>query len=151
MSRVENSPAVNMITMKKDSILTNPKVKKLLYEVKHMSIARLISKVKYATEARQRRHFWQRITRGWPDSDLWSLDHSLAKLILPRLKRFKDCRGGHPSDMTDQEWDDILGEMIFGIEWYASGDCWESHDQQKAIRAHKGLELFGKYYGHLWT
>jgi hypothetical protein len=53
--------------------------------------------------------------------------------------------------MTDQEWDDILGEMIFGIEWYASGDCWNSFDQQKSERAHKGLELFGKYYGHLWT
>lgn len=146
MNRAGCFLAVNMITMKKDSTLS-----KVLYAVTHMSLARLFYKIKYATAERQRRHLWQRITRGWPDSDLWSLDHSLAKIILPRLKRFKDCRGGHPHGMTDQEWDDIIGEMVFGIEWYASGDCWNSEDRQKAERAHKGLELFGKYYGHLWT
>lgn len=44
-------------------------------------------------------HFWQRWTRGWDDSDLWSLDASLAKIILPRLKEFRaKGKAGVPSD-----------------------------------------------------
>jgi len=140
MSRVENYLAVNMITMKKVSVF-----KKIDQFYRWMKYTR------WDTKKRDARHVWQRLTRGWPDSDLWSLDHALAKLILPRLKLFRECRGGHPADMTDEEWDSILGEMVFGIEYYASGDCWNSFDTDKAIRAHKGLELFGKYYGHLWT
>ena len=132
--------AANMIIMKKDTIFK-----------KANNFYRWLKYTRWDTKKRDMRHVCQRITRGWDDSDLWSLDHSLAKLILPRLKRFKDCRGGYPHGMTDQEWDDILGEMIYGIEWYASGDCWNCFDQAKSERAHKGLELFGKYYGHLWT
>lgn len=140
MSREESFPAWNTIIMKKDSI-----------SKKADGLYRWLKYTRWDTKKRDMRHVWQRLTRGWPDSDLWSLDHALAKIILPRLKLFQQCRGGHPSDMTDQEWDDILTEMVFGIEWYASGDCWNSFDREKAERAQKGMELFGKYYGHLWT
>lgn len=42
------------------------------------------------------KRFWkflrQRITRGWDDSETWSLDSKITEFILPRLKRFKEIR-----------------------------------------------------------
>jgi len=98
------------------------------------------------------RFFYQRLVRGWDDSDTWSMDHSLAKLILPRIKRFQEVRGGHPADMTDDEWEKILSEIVWGFEWFASGKQWDYGPEHRAEaeRAHAAIELFGKYYGHLW-
>lgn len=33
---------------------------------------------------------WQRWTRGFDDSETWSLDSTISYFILPRLKRFKE-------------------------------------------------------------
>lgn len=98
------------------------------------------------------RFWWQRRTRGWDDGDTFSLDHSLAKVILPRLKRFQEVRGGHPADMTDDEWEKILSEMVWGFEFFATGKQWEYGPEHRAEheRAHAAIELFAKYYGHLW-
>lgn len=142
--------AANIITMKKVTILSNPKVKKLIYAATHISLARLYSKIKYATEERQRRFFWQRLTRGWDDSETWSLDQPLAKLIAPRLRRFTELRGGHPSNMTEEEWAAILDKMVAAFEWYASDDRW-GKDEFKNIQKHQeGIELFAKHYAGLW-
>jgi len=98
------------------------------------------------------RYLWQRLTRGWDDSETWSLDYSLAKLILPRLKRFQEIRGGHPAEMTDQEWNDILKEMIGGFEFLASDDRWACPENDiRYQKAQAAIELFSKYYLHLWT
>src|SRR5271154_326089 len=87
-------------------------------------LVRIKSKIK--SFKRSIRFWWQRRIRGWDDSQTWSLDHSLAKLILPRLKRFQELSIGRPSDMTEKKWNDILDEMIFGFEWYASNKRWYS-------------------------
>ena len=142
-----------MIIAKMVSTLTSTKtgkIKKLLHAAKHMSVARLISKIKYATEKRQRRFFWQRITRGWDDSETWSLDQPLAKLIAPRLRRFSELRGGHPHGMTEQEWHDTIMKMVDAFEWYASDERW-GKDEFKNIEKHQeGIELFAKHYAGLW-
>lgn len=92
--------------------------------------------------------WWQRRTRGWDDSETWNLDTSLAKVILPRLKRFKELTVGCPVDVTWEEWGNTLDTMIKAFEWFAA-DCNE-RDEDFYTEAHKGVELFAKYYGHLW-
>ena len=37
---------------------------------------------------------WQRWTRGFDDSETWSLYDTIARFILPRLKRFKEIADG---------------------------------------------------------
>jgi hypothetical protein len=148
MSKVGSYLAVNMITMKK--VFTNPKLKKFLYAASHMSLARLISKIKYATEERQRRFFWQRLTRGWDDSDTWSLDRPLAKLIAPRLRRFSELRGGHPHGMTEEEWHATIMKMVEAFEWYASDDRYGPNEFKNIEKHQEGIELFAKHYAGLW-
>lgn len=105
---------------------------------------------------RRLKHLWQRLTRGFPDSDLWSLDCTIARFVLPRLRRFRKRNHGYPPEMTSAEWDDLMDEMIWAFEWMlddAHGMFgYEDHNKWQADcdRAQKGLEAFGKYFMALW-
>ncbi len=91
--------------------------------------------------------FFQRRIRGFDDGDLGDLDYTILKLILPRLRRYREKdRNGWPGpepifDITDEEfqqlsedeqvdlndrsleeWDRMLGKMIRAIElWLEHG------------------------------
>jgi hypothetical protein len=93
--------------------------------------------------------WWQRRVRGWDDSDTWSLDYSLPKVILPRLKRFKKLKIGVPEELSVQEWNSILDKMIAAFEFAGSEKRWLS--EHKEYENHQeGLDLFAKYYWNLW-
>ncbi len=93
--------------------------------------------------------------------DTWSMDNTLASIILPMLKQLKETTHGFPSDLTEKEWDKILDQMIYSFEQKCKDDWMEPYygypdwkfqkivvDEQKKIS--KGFELFGKYYENLW-
>ena len=94
---------------------------------------------------------WQRLTRGWDDSETWSLDDSIAKLILPRLRRFKDVSIAYPVELTPEQWNSYLDEMIFAFEWFSSEERWENGPDchEKYEKAQKGIDLFAIYYSDL--
>lgn len=96
--------------------------------------------------------FYQRKTRGFDDSETWSLQQSLSRVILPRLKRFKEVRVGYPSDLSQEEWDNILEDMVFAFEFFASDDQYTKYpsDGKEYKRALKGIKLFSKRFGNLW-
>lgn len=99
------------------------------------------------------RHWWQRRVRGWDDSDTWSLDLTMAKFILPRLKRYKEVNNGYPGNFTEESWDAVLDKMIFAMEVVKSDDfCSEGLEEAEAhwTKVHEGLELFGKHFRELW-
>ena len=97
------------------------------------------------------RFWWQRRTRGWSDDETWCLDHTLAKHIVPRLKRFKELNNGHPGELTEKKWDKILDEMIWTFEFLEDEDKrYGDESAEDWKRIDKGLKLFGKYYYHLW-
>ena len=91
--------------------------------------------------------------------DTWSMDHTLAPIILPMLIQLKATQHGHPADLTEQEWDDILDEMIWAFEQKCRDDWMEDYDYNKwdreGAKAHQermsnGFRLFGRYYENLW-
>ena len=98
---------------------------------------------------------WQRQRKklGFDDRDLWSLDHTIAKFVLPRLIRFKEAKCGHPGNLTMEQWTKILDQMIWSMQ--AIIDEWEGESVQGLLICHekkvnKGITLFGKYFRHLW-
>ncbi len=92
--------------------------------------------------------FWfQRRIRGWDDSETWSLDFSLAKLILPRLKRFKELTIGVPASLTEEQWNEYLDDMIFAFEFLADEN---SLPEMVPERVRNGLDLFARWYRNLW-
>lgn len=104
------------------------------------------------------KHWWQRRVRGWDSSDTWSLDWTMAKFILPRLKLFKEVNNGTPYGFTEESWDETLDKMIFAMEVVANGVWVLSDYEPRDVEEDKiywekvqtGLDLFGKYFLHLW-
>ena len=103
--------------------------------------------------------------------DTWSMDDTLAPIILPMLVQLKETTHGHPADLTEQEWDEILDKMIWAFEqkckddWqdnyygpYTPSDSgfgdfeWIDLDglKEHQERMSNGFRLFGKYYENLW-
>lgn len=94
------------------------------------------------------RFFWQRHTRGWDDSDTWSLDWTLAHWLLPRLKRFKELNDGFPHPFTEEEWDGVLDKMIKAFEIIVGAECWDGDMDMNEVN--EGLDLFRKHFIDLW-
>lgn len=84
------------------------------------------------------------------DEDLYSLDHSLAKLITPRLKDFKNKKGGFPCSLkNEEEWDNILDKMIIAFDIVSSERYWLMSNEE-CEKVTEGLDLFRDYFQDLW-
>ena len=90
----------------------------------------------------------QRIERGFDDTETYSLDQTIAKFILPRLKRFKEVTVSHPTDMTFEEWMIILDKITESLEIISKDDFILSLEKEAKIK--EGIDLFGKYFTKLW-
>ena len=123
---------------------------------------------------------YQRIRYGVSNEECWSLDGTFSKFILPRLKHFKKMkRWGYHPDFTPEEWEKVIDELIWtfeylnddermnpfpdsyeDIKWTCNRekspeqkqrfDEWMKKTNELDTRKQKGLELFAKYYCHLW-
>lgn len=90
----------------------------------------------------------QRLERGFDDSETWSLESTISRFIEPRLKAFKECCIGYPSDIDSQEeWLEILDKMIKAFELINTKDFPEVEENEMID---EGLDLFRKYFHHLW-
>jgi hypothetical protein len=98
--------------------------------------------------------------------DTWSMDYTLAPIILPMLKQLKETKHGSPNvdnlGETDPDffkrWDWVLDEMIYAFDCKANKDeVYMRFDIKDRIgikkeqdRISNGFRLFGKYYESLW-
>jgi len=103
-------------------------------------------------DRRERRFFYQRLEDGFSDDDLWNLDGTIARFVLPRLQRFRDIEAGFPGCFEEaREWHKILDKMIYAMDHLANGKQYEGdYDQQKAQKVQEGCKLFGKWFQSLW-
>lgn len=80
---------------------------------------------------------WQRATKGYCTWDLWDLDAHLIQLLPTALRDFKKDNIGHPAELTPEEWDKTIDEMIDHFEkaylyTYSPEKYCESYDTYKA-------------------
>jgi len=93
----------------------------------------------------------KRTYHNFKNEELWSLDITIAKFILPRLKRFKKATRGHPSDLTEKQWDSILDKMIFSFDFIANERKMFGEDNDNNWKkVDGGLTLFAKWFNGLW-
>jgi hypothetical protein len=119
------------------------------------------------------RAVWFRIRNGWDSSDTWSLQFTISKFILPRLKYFKKVNNGIPNGIYEkhrdpnrkvsentklalEEWNVKLDKMILAFQRIIDEDedfhDWKDKkywDKQEKIKK-DGLKLFAKYFEDLW-
>ena len=65
---------------------------------------------------------YQLLRYGYEFRDCWSLDYSLARWILPRLKHLRKNLNGHPMELTFEQWEEILDKIIFSFEYVLNND-----------------------------
>ncbi len=103
---------------------------------------------------RELRLLYQKYTSGWDDSELWNLDATICKFVLPRLKRYNETRCGYPSfygDDGEEAFNADLNLIIWAMEQHLKDD-WLMHlnDQEKQ-RVNEGFEKFGVLLRYLWS
>ena len=90
------------------------------------------------------------------DDELWNLDVTLAKLIFPYIKKFREVHIGYPSALpSDEAWNKILDEIIWSFENYEEFNPYgsitqkEDHDEYED-KIDKGIDLFSEWFRSLW-
>lgn len=105
-----------------------------------------------SSDKRIKKYAKQRREHGFDDTETWNLDASILKFILPRLKRFKEVTNGHPGNLTEQQWNDVLDTMIQYCEFSLTDELLYIHSysekQKKLVK--NGRKAFIKYFHHLW-
>lgn len=96
-----------------------------------------------------------------PDHDLFSLDYTFARFILPRLEAFRErAHGSCPGVLIENDsergtkigikkWLAIIDEMIEAFK-IVEKDC-STTSQEDIDKIERGLKQFSKWYGALWT
>lgn len=83
----------------------------------------------------------QRIERGFDDTELWSLDRTIAKYVLPRLIEFKKVTNGYPPDFENfEEWIDIIDKMIYSFDHIVNR---EKYDEE--LEKELGIDWVGYF------
>lgn len=126
-------------------------------------LRRLRKKIKFA---------WQRLTRGWDDSVIWSIDSYLSEMMPIWLKTLKN-QGGTPgfcfenletnptkeeTELANKKWHMLLDQMIDGFE--AANQITTSgmllftdneEEYQKLVDTFEtGMKVFVDNYFSLW-
>jgi hypothetical protein len=122
------------------------------------------------------KYFIQRGRRGWSDEDAWDIDHYLARIIPPMVRRIGKDGMGCPEEFFDNtckndechKWKEILEEIAqgfeaaeqiknlsFGFRWEKENGIYdmkvkEEKQKQLAAKFDRGMELFSKYFLNLW-
>lgn len=88
--------------------------------------------------------FIQRGRRGWADCDVWNFDTYLARVIGEGAAKLRDISHGHPGELNEFEWSEILSQIAHGFRMYATGRIYKADGNPQTI------ELFTKWFRHLW-
>jgi hypothetical protein len=99
---------------------------------------------------------WLKHKRGFSCCDTWNLDGVFAKYLVKGLKAFKQDYNSCPSDLTFEEWEKTINSMIWSFWYRCSETYWDDdwNDEKSSLARRKkyqnGLDLFAKYFNHLW-
>jgi hypothetical protein len=109
--------------------------------------------------AHHSRHRWQRMWRGWSDSDNWSADWYWTRIIVEMMEAQSAKRFGHPACFTSEEWwDGIVAPIIraFRLHLWIEDEDWRWRgitDEDRATDAaefDKALSLLVQYWHAFW-
>lgn len=110
----------------------------------------------------------QRAEQGYCDEDIYNVYDWFLNIVPRVLIDFNKNRIGHPCDLTDKEWDNIIERIIFCLSEANEDICtqtnefspvtnltkWEEREDElgkyRNSMLKEGLELFTKYFWNLW-
>lgn len=98
---------------------------------------------------------WQRLTRGWDDRSLWSLDWYLCRTLGAQLTEMADIAHGWPSNdefPTFEDWTHALRRHGAALTAAATYDILDDEQDEEALRlaAQESLRWVAEHLGDLW-
>jgi len=95
--------------------------------------------------------WWQRVTRGYDDRDVWNLNIAIIDFVTPRIKHYITWQCEHgmscPEDLDPASWLDVLRKIETAFDQYSGEKEWDEEEDVTAYldRTKEGIMLFGKY------
>jgi hypothetical protein len=114
----------------------------------------LLVLAKEGMEERNIKLFEERLKNGFDASDLYSLDYTIARQLLPKMiEKFRDTTHSYPSNITYEEWKTILTKMIWFFNEILSD--YSTQTKKEDVDAYNKQmkeckELFVEYFSSLW-
>ena len=96
--------------------------------------------------------FFQRLFRGYSDDEVVDLDRSIAKFVIPRLRKLREITTSYPKDVKSlEEWNYMLAKFLFYFECIQDGK-----ELVNLVGINKEVyqwaeENLGKYLPHFWV
>lgn len=110
---------------------------------KYIGVPNICFSILKKDDKREKEFSKQRIERGFDNSELWNLDITICKFIIPRLEAFIEV---DPFIRTD-EWKSDVQKVLNSLKKIASDDyCPAVKDDQ----LEQDLTLFPKIFFGLW-
>lgn len=102
-------------------------------------------------DKRHVRYKRQREKRGFDNTELWSLDHSIVKFVYPRLKEFRKITPAYPGSFDSQdEWLEILDKILEGFKLFLDKDGSFILEEESREKFEDSMKLFSEYFLCLW-
>ena len=83
--------------------------------------------------------------------DWYNVDHTLALIISPMLKQFKESNASYPGCLTSDQWNEILDKIIWSMDQIVEDDIHLSSGKEYIDKVQEGCELLGKWFQNLWS
>lgn len=104
------------------------------------------------TETGLELHRRERIEHGMSFYDWINAESFIAQVIVDTCQRFLDSGTGHPTRLTEQEWDEVLTTMRDGFQAYIDENVGVGGaDEQWQEKYQAGMKLFAEYHPYLWA
>lgn len=87
----------------------------------------------------------QRIKYGWCEKDCWSIDTWFLGIMPDMIRHLRDNKCGHPADLTEEEWDNILNTLIVLFNEADKENCQRMKNEYKDVLSKKDPEIYHKY------
>lgn len=85
------------------------------------------------------------------NQEVYSLNITLAKFILPRIIKFKELADSYPSQLNSiEEWHYILDQIIWSLDKHIKDDLSSKTTENEINKYNNGMMLFAKYFADLW-
>lgn len=96
---------------------------------------------------------WERIRRGYSESDTWSFDIHLAEVIVGGVRKLREREFGYPGDLTPEEWNAILLEIEEGFQCYLDDNnsfILHGFNHEKEVKIERAWDLLHHWFQALW-
>ena len=111
------------------------------------------------------RYGFERMFKGYDSVDTFEIFSKFIERYTKILTELRNCHYGYPYDLTEEEWDNVLDEMIYHLYYMDEEHVIEELERDvpddwsvsqkivgEVMNKHKNafFELFSKYFFSLW-